>query len=460
MRQQIISYIGKILPPEQAGIADALLVGEKTHISPQITDNYRNSGLAHFLSVSGLHLGAIAALVFFLIRLLISLFPTLALRIDSKKIAAIVAIFFSGLYLFISGMAIPAQRAFIMTSVVFIGIIFNRQSISMLMVNFAALVILIIEPQTLISISFQMSFAAVYALVAFYETYAAKLSHFAPQHNFILKIFWYLVNLVLADFIASLATLPFSLYHFHRAAVYTSLGNLLAGPIIGFWIMPAVLLCLTALPLHLAFYPLKILGSGIAIINHITDYVSHLPSSVWYCYMPFSGLILVICGTYWLCIWQQAWRRWGIILIIAGILSIFLPQTSPDLVFSENMSDISVRDNSGNLVWIPYKRNSWIQNIWKENLNLIDMNKKQHKQFKRSLNSNTKLKIDNIDLTCDNKSCIYKDKVEFTLNKMLKIENIDADISNGGYVYFNNKPRLKPFINKKMCRPWQTCYKN
>ena len=115
LRQQIINYIAKILPPEQAGVADALLVGEKTHISPQIADNYRNSGLAHFLSVSGLHLGTIAALVFFVIRLLIALFPFLALRVDSKKVSAVVAIIFSALYLLMSGMAIPAQRAFIMT---------------------------------------------------------------------------------------------------------------------------------------------------------------------------------------------------------------------------------------------------------------------------------------------------------------------------------------------------------
>jgi len=299
LRQQIIGYIGKILPPEQSGVADALLVGEKTHISPQIADNYRNSGLAHFLSVSGLHLGAIAALVFFAIRLLISLFPFWALRVDSKKIAAITAIIFSALYLLMSGMAVPAQRAFIMTTVVLIGVLFNRQAISMRMVNFAALVILIIEPQTLISVSFQMSFAAVYALVAFYETYASKLSRFAPKHNFLLKILWYLCGIVLADFVASIATLPFALYHFHRVAVYTSLGNLLAGPLIGFWLMPAVLLCLIALPFHLAFYPLKLLGAGIGILNSVTDYVAHLPHSVWYNNnLPFWGLALIICGAY------------------------------------------------------------------------------------------------------------------------------------------------------------------
>ena len=460
LRQQIIGYIGKTLPAEQSGVADALLVGEKTHISTQITDNYRNSGLAHFLSVSGLHLGAIAALVFFMIRFLISLFPFLALRADSKKIAAIVAILFSGFYLLMSGIAIPAQRAFIMTTVVLIGIIFNRQAISMRMVNFAALMILIIEPQTLVSVSFQMSFAAVYALVAFYETYAAKLSDFAPKHNFLLKTLWYLCNLVLADFIASMATLPFALYHFHRVAVYTSLGNLLAGPIIAFWIMPTVLLCLTALPLHLAFYPLKALGSGIEILNHITDYISHLPHSVWYGNIPFFGVILIVCGAYWLCIWQQSWRRWGILPIIIGALSIFLPRPMPDMVFSDNLTDIAVRDNNNNPVWLPYKRNAWIQNIWKENLNLVEMNARQYKQFKQSLNNDELQKIDDIDLSCNNKSCIYKNTLEFTPLISLKLNGTEVDISSGGYIYLGKSIKLIFLNNNNNCRPWQSCYKN
>ncbi|MBQ8481083.1 MAG: ComEC/Rec2 family competence protein [Alphaproteobacteria bacterium] len=459
IRQQIIGYIGRILPNGQAGVADALLVGEKTHIPPQITDNYRNSGLAHFLSVSGLHLGAIAALVFFMVRFLISLFPFWALRVDSKKIAALIAVLFSGLYLLVSGIAIPAQRAFIMTTVVLIGIIFNRQAISMRMVNFAALVILIIKPQTLISVSFQMSFAAVYALVAFYETYAGKLSRFAPRHNVLLKILWYLCNLVLADFIASMATLPFSLYHFHRAAVYTSLGNLSAGPIIAFWIMPAVLLCLMTLPFHLAYYPLKILGNGIAIINNITDCVSNLPHSIWHESIPFYGLILIICGAYWLCIWQQSWRRWGILPVIIGALSIFQPQPAPDMVFSDNLTDIAVRDSNRNMVWLPYKRNTWVQNIWEENLNVADMGKKQQKQFKQSLNGSELQKIDDIDLKCSDKGCIYKDMIEFTPRISLKIKGVTNNISSGGYIYLNEKINLQFFDDYRNCRPWQSCYK-
>ena len=264
-RQNFADYTDSVLAVNEAGIADAIIIGEKSRILQNITDNYRDSGLAHFLSVSGLHLGTIAGLAFFVIRFLLALFPIVTLRFNIKKIAAGFAILFSTLYLLISGMATPAERAFIMTTVVFIGIIFDREAISMRMVSFAALVVLVIAPQALISVSFQMSFAAVYALIAFYEVYATKLSAGLYGKNFIVKIFYYLLGIVVCDFVASIATAPISLYHFQRIAVYTSLGNLLAGPLIGLWLMPAILLCLATIPFGIAFYPLKFLGIGLVI---------------------------------------------------------------------------------------------------------------------------------------------------------------------------------------------------
>ena len=147
-RYKISQKIRQILPENTAGIAEAVLIGEKSYIPEKIIEQYRNSGLAHFLSVSGLHLGAIVGLVFFIVRWLLALFPSFILRYDGKKFAAVAAIIFSTVYLLISGMAIPAQRAYIMTLIVLIGVIFDRQAISMRMVSIAALTILLIAPQS------------------------------------------------------------------------------------------------------------------------------------------------------------------------------------------------------------------------------------------------------------------------------------------------------------------------
>ena len=456
LRKNITDYIAKVLPAKEAGIADALLVGEKSFIAQNTIDNYRNSGLAHFLSVSGLHLGTIAGLVFFLMRLIIAGIPWLSLRIDAKKTAAFCAIIFSFLYLLISGMAIPAQRAFIMTSVVLLGVICNRQAISLRMVCFAAMVILIISPQALISISFQMSFAAVFALVAFYERYSAKLARLSATNNFFAKILWYLCGIIICDFIASLATTPFALYHFHRVAVYTSLGNLLAGPLIGLWLMPAVLLCLAALPLGLAEYPLKLLGLGIGILNNITAFVANLPHSVWQSSaLSFGGFILMVIGGYWLCIWQRKWRKLGLIAIFAGIISMFGNHTKPDVVIAPKAQNIAVRDNEGNLLMIAGASDSWLKSVWQENLDLIEQNRQQKNKILRALRNQTPMP-ENLPIKCTNNMCTYKEYLRFDNLGNVWLNGEKINTISGGDVYLQNGGYWYPLWQNN-CRIWRGC---
>ncbi len=442
-RQNFADYTDSVLAASEAGIADAILIGEKSRIEQNIADNYRNSGLAHFLSVSGLHLGTIAGLAFFVIRFLLALFPAVALRFNIKKIAAIFAILSSVLYLVISGMATPAERAFIMTTVVFIGIIFDREAISMRMVSFAALVLLVISPQALISVSFQMSFAAVYALVAFYEVYAEKLATLLHSGNIIKKIFCYLLGIVICDFIASMATAPISLYHFHRIAVYTSLGNLLAGPLIGLWLMPAILLCLVTIPFGATFYPLKILGFGLEILNKITDWVAHLPHSVWNCdALPFYGFILIVCGGFWLCVWQRPWRRLGIILITAGILPMFLPTPQPDIIVAPQAESIAFK-NGGHYEMLQFKNNNFLTQIWQEKYKL-----QKHKI--RTFENIKKLAIPQI--SCAEKYCTVND-FEFDLSGEVRFKGEKLDTGNGFGIYQDGL--IKPFAPNKKHRLWE-----
>lgn len=440
IRQRVSEKIAQILPPSAAGVADALLIGEKTKIFPQIIDNYRGSGLAHFLSVSGLHMGAIAALIFFLVRLILALFPSVALRFDTKKPAAVIAIIGSAAYLLLSGMAIPAERAFLMTTVVLIGVLFNRQAISMRMVSMAALTILILQPQALISISFQMSFAAVYALVAFYETYAGKIAHLSHKGGFINKTIWYLLGILLGDLVASLATTPFAIYHFHQVAIYTSLGNLLAGPIIGLWLMPNVLLCLVTLPFEIGINPLKLLGLGIDILNRITAEVAALPNSLWpVSSLSFSGFVAIIIGGFWLCVWRQKWRIWGLIPIMAGVVSMFFGQ-QPDVVIAPGARAIAVRNKVGKMVLLTAKTDSWLKKIWHENFNLQD-------------------EKDEI-INCNNEEkCNYKNILQFNGNGDVWLYGKKINVCSGGYYYNGTKPYFEPLWDCAEKRPW-TVIKN
>ncbi len=455
LRHKIGTQISTILPPATAGIAEALIIGEKSNISPQITDNYRGAGLAHFLAVSGLHLGCIAGLIFFLVRWILALFPAVALRYDSKKPAAVAAILFSALYLLISGMAVPAERAFIMTVVVLIGVLFDRQAISMRMVCFAALVILILIPQALISVSFQMSFAAVYALVAFYEKFAGLMAQQKQQIGWLGRIMRYLVGIVVADFVASLATAPMAMYHFQQLAIYTSLGNLLAGPLIGLYLMPMILVCLATLPFNAAALPLKALGWGLEILNKITAEVSALPNSLLTVPdMPLWGFLLITCGAYWLCAWQKKWRLWGLAPIAVGLLSLLTAQ-NPVALVAPHGAGFTVQDKAQNMVLVPLATDSWLKKVWQERWQVSFLRKKD---FKKSADGCLQLPK-TMKISCQKGIYRYRDKVTFEPQKELKIDGQTIDWRAGGYIYDNaGKMQFVPLWNAEHCRRWQTDY--
>lgn len=370
-RRSVSLMIAERLPPKQAAIAAAIVTGNRNLMTTEQVEAYRDSGLAHFLSISGLHMSMIAGLMFFLVRLVMAMIPALSLRYNSKKAAAVSAIFISTVYLFISGAAVPTQRAYIMTFVVLLAVLFERQAISMRVLALAAMIILVISPQMLVSISFQLSFAAVIALVAFYECFGGRVEKFFAGDGLSLwgKI-WrgipaYLIGIVIADLVASMATLPFAVYHFNRIALYTSLTNLAAGPVIGLLIMPAVLLSLLTIPLGLSWLPLKIAGFGIGLVNRLTEYVSSLPCATAEVYsFPLWGLLLIVFGGLWLCLWQQKWRHWGWILIIAGSLSLFTVKV-PDLIAADNGEAAAVKGEDGKLHALA-GGNRWMKQNWLE----------------------------------------------------------------------------------------------
>ena len=382
-RQKVTETISKQLPASQASVATAIITGNRELMSREQAENYRDSGLAHFLSISGLHMSLITGLMFFAVRLFMALIPPLGLRYNSKRAAAVCALLVGTFYLMISGGAVPTQRAYIMMFTVLLAVWFERQAVSMRVLAFAAMIILFFSPQMLVNISFQLSFAAVVGLVAFYERFGGRLEGFlyGNGNNLPLRmlrgIFAYLLGIVIADFVASLATLPFVIYHFNRIAVYTSLANLAAGPIIALVIMPAVLFALLTLPLGLSWLPLQIVGYGIGAINRITGYVAQMPHSVAEIYsFPMWGLLLIIIGGLWLCLWQKSWRYLGWILIFAGSLSLFTVRV-PDIIAGDGGKAVAVRDNRGKLQFLS-GGNKWMKQNWAEKFASVSVQKQEN----------------------------------------------------------------------------------
>ena len=443
-RQKVAKYIQDHLPAQSAAIASAILVGDKAFIDEPLYEQYRNSGLAHFLAISGLHLGFVAMFAFFVVRLILAFFPVMSLNFSSKKVASFFAILFCLIYLILSGVSISALRAFIMTAVVFLGFIFDRQAISMRTVAVAAFVILMIEPQVLLSASFQMSFAAVTALVAFYEAFRKKINPSKSKPRF--YILYYFVGVLITTFVATLATLPFTFYHFGTFAPYALLGNLLAAPLIAFIIMPFIFISLLLLPFHLGFVPLKIVGFGLFLLNKLTAFISSLPhANVLVPPMPFWGFLLIAIGGLWLTLWRRKWRFYGLIFVFAGFLSYcFLDR--PNVLYTSNGENIGVSAPNNHLFVFARKENKFVNQIWSQS-------------YRSSSFSNKLQSIQPANLNCRNGRCNYLNVFEFDLNEHIKLNSKPIDFKDdvGGAIYFR-KGKIKKRAIRHIIgyRPWNT----
>ncbi|MBE6466969.1 MAG: ComEC family competence protein [Alphaproteobacteria bacterium] len=434
LRYDIANRIKNILPKEEASIASAIIAGERGDIDSRQYENYRNSGLAHFLSISGLHMSMLAGLMFFFIRFVLAFIPDISLKFDTKKISAVFAIIISFIYLLISGQAIPAERAFIMTFVVLLGVLFNRRAISMQTICLAGFIVLLLSPQVLVSASFQMSFAAVMGLVAFYEKTSNAISRFlnvGTLHKYIRIIILYVLGVVISDFIASLMTLPFAVYHFNMVAVYTTLGNFLAGPIIGLIIMPMVLLSMLFMPFGLDGIFLKALGYGINQVNQITEYVSSLPNSAVYVpSMPHWGLVLIVLGGLWLMLWQAKWKYFGIIGVVLGLLSITTAKV-PDIIIGPDAKAVAFKNLQGELEIASSRGGRFIKDVWK--------NKYKVSKYKSKLSEHS-----SIDVSYD--KVIYNNKTY----------NLDDEIGMSIYIDYNGVSNVITIRDDIGNRPWNS----
>lgn len=346
------------------GVAAALATGQRGGIPEQVRDDMRDSGLAHLLAISGLHLGLVAGFVFALVRGGLALWPRAALGWPLKKIAAVIALAAAAVYLLLAGATIPTQRAFLMTAIVLLAILVNRTGISLRLVAWAALLVLMLRPEALLSVSFQMSFAAVVALVAAYEGFGARFRTATATSHWARRILIYFAAIAFSSLIASLATAPFAVFHFNRFAPMGLAANLLAVPITALWVMPLEVLALLLMPFGLEGLVLPVLGRGVEAVLWIARTVASWPGAAITVAQPsLAGMLVVVAGGLWLCLWRRGWRFAGVPLIVAGLATAG-SDDPPDILISGNASLIAVRTDAdvaylSNLQAAPFVRDVW-----------------------------------------------------------------------------------------------------
>lgn len=367
VRRAIAARIDRVLAGETAAIVKALVTGERGGIPQATNAAYRDSGLFHILSISGLHMAIMGGSVFWFVRLLLALFPAIALRYPVKKWAAILAALGSLAYLAISGSSFATLRSFIMISIMFAAILLDRPAIALRNVALSAVVILVLFPESLLDVGFQMSFAAVVALVASYEAIRDRFaSRLSGERTHYLKPLLFLGGIVLTTLVASAAVTPFALYHFHKTQHYAVLANLLAVPICNLIVMPAALATLLAMPFGLESGPLWVMGAGVDAMSWTARHVAALPGAVGMVpAMPSTAFALMVVGGLWTLLWHARWRLLGLAAIVAGIaLAPFAPRA--DILIGRDGQLVAIRTEKGELAALPAPQSSFELARWLE----------------------------------------------------------------------------------------------
>lgn len=283
VRAGMAARIRASLPDPVAGIAVALVTGERSGVSATVEESMRASGLTHVLSISGLHMALVAGTLFALVRALLALSPALALGFPVKSSAALAALGGSAFYLLLSGNDVPAQRSFVMTALVLLGVMVGRPSLSLRTVAVAAVVVLALAPVSLLEAGTQMSFAATLALVAAYERIQPARGWKPPDGpvaRLAFKGLVFFAALALTSMVAGLATAPYGALHFQRLAPYGLLANLAAMPAVSLLVMPFGLIGVLLMPFGLDGLAWPVMGVGIGIMTGVSDYVAALPGAV------------------------------------------------------------------------------------------------------------------------------------------------------------------------------------
>ena len=342
LQRRLSGHVRSRLDGSPGALAAAFASGDRGAIAQSDEDAMRDAGLTHLLSISGLHVSAVIAAAYLLAIRLLALWPWFALRVRLPLVAAGVGALAGVGYTLLTGAEVPTVRSCVGALLVLAALALGREPLSMRLLAVGAILVLLVWPEALVGPSFQMSFAAVLAIVALHESGPVR-RFLAPREEGVLV--WTgrrLAMLLLTGVVIELALMPIVLFHFHRAGVYGALANVVAIPLVTFVSMPLIALALL-LDLAGAGAPVWWLaGRSLALLIAIAHFTAGQPGAVRL--MPqMSGLAfaLFIGGGLWLALWRGKARLLGLgPTALATVLLLATP--IPDILVSGDGRQVGV----------------------------------------------------------------------------------------------------------------------
>ncbi|MGH1369236.1 MAG: ComEC/Rec2 family competence protein [Maritimibacter sp.] len=361
LRLTMSRAIQAVIPGDAGAFAAAIATGDRSQMGQQLKVDLRRANLAHLLAISGLHMGLLTGFIFAAVRAGLALVPGIGFRMDARKPAAIVALLAGFFYLALSGWAVSTERAFIMVAVMFGAILIGRRALTLRAVAVAALILLTLQPETLVEPGFQMSFAATAALVAVFGALRmVELPLWVPR--------WLRAvgAVVVSSFVAGLATAPFSAAHFNQVSQLGLIANVLSVPVMGALIMPLAVIAGVASLVGLAAPVLMVMRWPIEWVLGVARWVSGLEGAVGFVAMPPDVVLpLVALGGLALIVLRGAGRGLGIVPIGVALV-IWQGGERPQVLISASGGLVGVMGAEGR-VFNKSRGESFAARSWLEN---------------------------------------------------------------------------------------------
>lgn len=365
LRSRIDAQLTRAVPGASGAIAAAFVTGNQGMIPPAVNHQMRDAGLAHLLSISGLHIAIVVGGTMWAVRRALTLVPWLALRLPVKAIGAAAAAVAGIAYTLLAGGEVPTVRSCIATLIVLVGIVIGREALTLRLIAAAAFLILLVRPEALLGPSFQLSFAAVTGIVALYQSRLGRwLADPVREHGWAARLARHLLMLVVTGLVAEAMLAATALYHFNRAGFYGVVANLVAIPWTSFVVMPLLILSLLADAIGLGAPVAWLLGKSLDLLVGLAAMVASWPGAVFRLpLMPDAGYLLLIIGGLWLCLWQTRARWLGVAPLVAGALVALLARP-PDLLVSADGQHAAYLVPDGRLAFLRDRAGEYIRDMW------------------------------------------------------------------------------------------------
>nr|WP_275888850.1 DNA internalization-related competence protein ComEC/Rec2 [Desulfoprunum benzoelyticum] len=309
LRHTIGAAFDDFVPAPLNGIYRALVIGDQTQVDDATRNLFRDSGVMHILSISGLHFAIIATILYMLIFWLLRRSTWLILRANVRKTAMLACLPILLFYAFLAGMNIPVLRSLVMSCIAIVALCTDRRKSISTLLAVAALLILLVRPQALFTASFQLSFAAVAFIAltapALRRLTGGKQDQESASSLYFQRFLHWVAAALLVSVAATLGTAPLLLYHFNHLSLIAPLTNLLVEPLICLWSLPCALLACLALPVSpdLASTLLHLGAPGLTISLKSMELFTQLPHSsawlptprIWLIFVYYTAFLLLIC---------------------------------------------------------------------------------------------------------------------------------------------------------------------